>query len=117
MYAYQNKKIKQRFIPRYPGFDRRVKLTEQDRDVIRRLYYEIGGWSQRRLARQYGVSRRLVQFILDEKKLLRQKALYAQRRKDGRYYIRSKHTLATAKHRHHKSDLHKNGLLSEKKSI
>lgn len=43
--------------------DRRVKLSDEQKDEIRHKY-ELGIFSQRALAREYNVSRRLISFIL-----------------------------------------------------
>jgi transposase-like protein len=81
-----------------PGEDKRVKLTEAQRARIHELYV-LGTHSQRELAREYGVSRKLVQLIISPERLARHKALYRARRKDGRYYIKEKHTQAMRRHR------------------
>lgn len=85
-----------------PEDDKRVKLTDAQREEIRELY-KLPDYSQRRLAGQFGVSRRLISFILDPKKQERQKEQYAQRRKDGRYYNKDAHTKSIREHRHHKT--------------
>lgn len=95
-----------------PENDRRRKLTEDQKDEIRELY-KLPDWSQRRLAGAYGVSRRLITFILDEEKLKRQKELFAERQKDGRYYDAAKHTEQMREHRHHKHGLFEKGLLED----
>jgi len=46
--------------------DRRKKLTNDEKEVIRNLKDE---YSSRQLAAKFGVSRRTIQFILDPKKL------------------------------------------------
>lgn len=49
------------------AFDRRRKLTSLQRLEIRNKYLT-GAYSQRQLASNYGVSRRLIQFIIDPEK-------------------------------------------------
>ena len=89
-------------IPR--EFDRRVKLTDLERKKIKELYGKI---SQRNLAKMFGVSRRLITYIGCPEKLERAKELYKDRRKDGRYYDRKKHTKAMKKYRKYKNNLNK----------
>lgn len=96
-----------------PEDDRRVKLTDEQREQIRELY-KLPDYSQRRLAGEFGVSRRLIQFILDPEKEKRQKELFAERQKDGRYYDPDKHTEAMREHRHHKHKLYQEGKLEPK---
>ena len=88
--------------------DRRCKLTKEQKEEIKSLYPEL---SQRTLAKRYNVSRRLIQFTVDESKLQYAKERYKERRKDGRYYSRTKHTKAMAKHRKYKYALYKEGKL------
>ena len=83
--------------------DRRIKLTDMEREEIRILY---GIISQRKLARIYGVSRRLIQFIGDPEK--HEKNLVARRKRGGSkfYYDKDKHREYTKDHRHHKQKLY-----------
>lgn len=84
-YKIETDKIK---LPRH--LDRRVKLTDEQREEIKELHKR---WiSQRALARQFKVSRRLISFIVHPEKLERARELYKERRKDWRYYDREKHT-------------------------
>lgn len=73
------------------GVDKRVKLTESDRERIRVIYARKEA-STRELAGMFGVSRKLIQLIISPERLARAKALYKERRKDGRYYKKEKHT-------------------------
>ena len=82
-------------------YDRRRKLTEDDKFEIVRLRKE-HNLSQRTLARMFGVSRRLIIFIIDPEKHERAKAQYKERRKDGCYYDRETHTIAIRNLRHYK---------------
>lgn len=95
---------------RNPEHDKRVKLTDADRENIRKDY-EGGDISIRGLERKYKVSRRLIQFILFPERLEKSKKLYAERQKDGRYYDKDKHRAYTKKHRDHKKELNEQGLL------
>lgn len=101
------------YIP--PEKDKRRKLSEADKDRIRELY-KLPDYSQRRLAGEFKVSRRLIQFIVDPEKQEAAKQAYAERRKDGRYYDREAHTKAIREHRHHKHQLYLDGQLEDKTS-
>lgn len=92
--------------------DRRVKLTDEDKKNII-AEYATGLISQRGLAEKYGVSRRLIQFTLSPEKKERAKEQFAERQKDGRYYDKEKHRAYTKKHRDHKKELYKKGLIGE----
>ena len=76
---YKSEKIKLN-----PEQDRRVKLNDKQREEIREKY-ATGMYSQRNLAEEYGVSRRLIQFILDPDKAKKNSEQLKQRRADGRY--------------------------------
>jgi DNA invertase Pin-like site-specific DNA recombinase len=93
-----------------PADDKRRKLTDAQREEIREQHAQ--GASQRQLAVHFGVSRRLVSFILDPEKEARQKQQFAERRKDGRYYDPQKHTEQIREHRRHKHKLYTEGKLA-----
>ena len=85
-------------------YDKRVKLTDQDRIEIVDLY-TYGYMSQRELARAYSVSRRLIVFVIYPE---RQRANYAARVANGgskQFYNREKNTIAMKTHRNHKQQL------------
>ena len=52
-----------------PKLDRRRKLSDDQKAEIIKAY-ATGETSQRKLAKEYGVSRRCIQFVLDEQKRL-----------------------------------------------
>tara|TARA_R110001606_G_C15213772_1_gene633200 strand:+ start:84 stop:398 length:315 start_codon:yes stop_codon:yes gene_type:complete len=90
--------------------DRRVKLTDEDRVHI----FELKGYlSQRAIAKQYGVSRRLVQFIHDPEK--HKKNLEARIARGGskQYYDKDKWRELMKDHRRYKQQLYKNGELTK----
>jgi hypothetical protein len=93
-----------------PADDRRRKLTDAQREEIREQAAQ--GASQRALATHYGVSRRLISFILDPEKEAAAKRAFAERRKDGRYYDPAKHTESVRTHRRHKHKLFEEGKLA-----
>ncbi|MGG4105202.1 hypothetical protein AAXB25_14895 [Paenibacillus lautus] len=93
-----------------PEHDKRVKLTDEQRENIR-AEYALGNISTRGLERKYGVSRRLIQFILSPEKQEKAKKDFAERQKDGRYYSKEKQREYIKKHRRHKKELVEKGLL------
>lgn len=95
-----------------PKHDKRVKLTDTDKEQIKKDR-ELGS-SIHGLSKQYGVSRRSIQFILYPERLEKSNADFAERRKDGRYYDKDKHKEYVKAHRNHKKELHNAGLLDGK---
>lgn len=103
---YKAEKIK---LPR--EYDRRIKLTEEQKDEIRHKY-ETGFYSQRQLAAEYNVSRRLITFVLDDSKRQRCAELFKERRKDGRYTPSKQERNKTSReYRKYKAELYKQGKL------
>lgn len=95
------------------SYDRREKLTEAQRAEIRERY-ENEGLSTRRLAAEYGVSRRLITFVLDPDKYNRAREQFKERRKDGRYKPSPEEWAATIReHRNYKNELFKKGLIKD----
>jgi len=90
--------------------DKRVKLSEQQRKEIKELYGKI---SQRKLAKMYGVSRRLIVFIGCPAQYT--KNLQARIKKGGskHYYDKEKHRVAMKKYRHNKKALNEKKLLED----
>jgi hypothetical protein len=86
-----------------PNHDKRVKLTDLDRENIIHDYAS-GLFSQRDLAKKYNVSRRSIQFTLDPDKLAHAKTLQHERQKDGRYYSKEKQREYMKRHRDHKKN-------------
>ena len=93
--------------------DRRVKLTEEDKKNIVDEYRG-GAISINALARKYNVSKRLIQFTLFPERKEKARKDYLERRKDGRYYDKDKHTEHTRNHRNYKKELWNKGLLKPK---
>lgn len=90
-----------------PVYDKRVKLTQEQRDEI----FELAGlYSQRQLASMYGVSRRLIQFITNPIKQKENQALH----KSTEYYNKDKHKVYMQIHREHKKALLDKGLIQTK---
>ena len=94
--------------------DKRVKLTKEDKEEIRKQY-ATGEYSIRGLARMWNVDRRTIDFTVHPERLERAKQQYKDRRKDGRYYNKESHTESTRKHRNYKRELIKQGKLKAEK--
>lgn len=91
-------------------FDRRQKLSEEDKDEIRRLYPQIQ--SQRKIADMFGVSRRLVTFILDPYKEQDNRQRLKERKKQGYYKPSKREWAATMReHRKYKHGLYVQGVI------
>ena len=88
-------------------FDRRTKLTDEQRQEIRELYS--AGLPQRELARRYRVDRRLISFIVNpagyEENLKRR----AERGGSNIYYEKEKHKNYIKQHRKYKHELRLKG--------
>jgi hypothetical protein len=105
---YKSEKIK---LPK--ELDRRVKLKDKQREEIRNKY-ATGLYSQRTLAKEYNVSRRLITFILDEEKQKRNAELLKERKLDGRYKPTKEEWAKTVReHRKYKQELYLQGKLKE----
>lgn len=92
--------------------DKRVKLSLEDREEIKRQYRIVK--SQRKLARAWGVSRRLIQFILDPEKKERDLELRKLSGGSKQYYNKEKWRKQMKKHRRRKQELYLEGRLVKK---
>ena len=104
-YKFQTDKL---LVPK--EHDKRIKLTPEQKELIRHLY-ETTDTSQRKLATQFGVSRRLITFILVPEK---QKANLQAREARGcskQYYDKETNKKRMKAHREHKRALYEEGLL------
>lgn len=102
---------KSQYIKLDPSQDRRRKLTEEQKAEIRRIY-ATGVCGQRPLAKQFGVSRSLIQIIVNPKIAEAKK----QRRKEHwRDYRPTKEEWAATirEHRQYKHKLYVEGKLKE----
>ena len=107
-------KVDKFVIPRKKGLDRRIKLTEKEREEIKHL--RTLGLSTYKLAANFGVSRRLIQFILDPTKRERCAEQYKENQKNGAYYKKERHTKYVQKCREHKKELLEKNLLIKKEN-
>lgn len=79
-YKYQYKKLK---IPR--ALDRRVKLTDEDKEHIKKLYKEGNGIREIARLYEHKCTRRVIQYTLFPDRLKKMNASFKENRKDGRY--------------------------------
>lgn len=85
--------------------DRRIKLTDAQRFEIRERH-DMHGDSIYKLANEYGVSRRTIEFIIYPERLERCREQYKERRKDGRYALNpEKRRAAVRYHKEYKRKL------------
>lgn len=92
-----------------PTQDRRRKLTEEQKEEIRKIY-ATGVCGMRPLAKQFGVSRSLIQIIVNEK---RAESVKQRMKEHWRDYKKPKEEWAAVvrEHRHYKHNLYINGEL------
>ena len=98
-YKFETDKVK---LPE--GKDRRVKLTTEDKEIIKALY-EIVNISTYKLAEQFNVSRRTIQFILDPSKKKANLERLEERVGWKVYYDKEKHNEYMTNHRHYKKEV------------
>ena len=84
-----------KFIIANPLHDRRVKLTQEQRKEI---ISKGAGYGIRKMAREYGVDRRLIGFVLYPERVKRVVMLHDWKR----YYTTEKNTAYMKRHRYHK---------------
>ena len=106
-YKFETEKM---LIPR--KLDKRVKLTLEEKDDIRKSYNQ-GGYSQRQLARLYGVSRRTIQFIVNPTSLEENIERRKERGGSAQYYDKDKNTTYINRWRKHKKSLYDSKKLIE----
>jgi len=103
-YLFEKKKIPKEL-------DKRRKLSDADKEEIQYRYLKVGGVSQRDLAKEYNVSRRLIVFCIYPE---RQEKNYKNRVNNGgskSYYDKDKNREYMQKHRLRKKELNEKGLL------
>lgn len=100
-YAFETKKIK---MPK--NLDRRIKLTDDDKERIKIRHNE--GESIHGLSRAYNVNRRLIQFVLFPERLELNKQLRAKRGGWKQYYNKEYNTKAIREHRQYKQSVLQN---------
>lgn len=98
-YAFEYKKI-----PLPKNKDRRRKLSDSQREEIKDKY-ATGNYSIHSLAKEYNVSRRLIQFTLFPERLERAKEIYKKNSAGGRYYNKEKNTIRKRNYRRYKQQV------------
>lgn len=78
--------------------DKRRKLSEEDKETIRKLYYE-DGCAIREIARMGFCSRKMVQFILFPERRKRNKERFKEEKRWQRYYSTARKREDMRKHR------------------
>jgi DeoR/GlpR family transcriptional regulator of sugar metabolism len=96
-----------------PKLDRRVKLTADDKELIKWLREE-EQISYQKLANQFNVSKRTIIFICKPETLEACKKARKERGGSKIYYNKEKHTDATKEHREYKKELYAKGLIKKK---
>ena len=86
--------------------DRRIKLTPEQKEEI---FQNKSGLSQRGLAKEYGVSRRTIQFILDPNKLKENLKRREERGGTMQYYKPDEWAETMKEHRRYKQSLKMKG--------
>lgn len=90
-------------------YDRRQKLTPEQRAEIYHRYHT-EDVSQRQLAREYGVSRRLITYIIEPDRMEKVRERLRRCKAKGMYKPDKKKWAATVReHRHYKQELFKRG--------
>jgi DeoR/GlpR family transcriptional regulator of sugar metabolism len=95
--------------------DRRVKLTQDDKNLIVWLREE-EQISYQKLANRFGVSKKSIIFICRPE--LKAKDLENRKKRGGSkiYYNREKHTIQIREHRNYKKELNEKGLLKNEQT-
>lgn len=94
-------------------YDRRQKLTDEDRAKMRKLREKFG-YSYNELADMFGVSKRLAIFVCNPDKYERAKKMSAERHASGRYDPTKEEWAETMrKHRNYKAGLYFQGKIHE----
>lgn len=92
--------------------DRRVKLTDDDKELIKWLREE-EELSYQKLADRFGVSKRTIIFIVKPETLVQSNLKRAERGGSKIYYDKEKQRVAIADHRAYKKELNNKGLLKK----
>lgn len=91
-------------------YDRRVKLTEDKKAEIRKKY-ETGFYSLNGLAKEYGVSKKLILITVNPESKRKNDEHIKNHWKD--YYEKDEHTAAMREHRQYKENLYRDGKIKK----
>jgi DNA-binding transcriptional ArsR family regulator len=100
-YKFETDKVK---LPE--GKDRRVKLSNEDKEVIKALY-ATGDISTYKLAEEFNVSRRTISFVLDPQKKKANLERLEERGGSKVYYDKDKHKEYMKNYRRYKREVMK----------
>jgi len=90
--------------------DRRVKLTAEDKELVKWLRQE-EEISYQKLANRFGVSKRLIIFICKPESKVKDLENRAKRGGWKQYYIKEESTIKQKEHRNYKKELFSKGLI------
>ena len=91
--------------------DKRIKLTQEDKDEIQYRYLKVGGVSQRALAKEYAVSRSSIVYAIYPERREHNYQLRVARGGSKVYYDRIRNNEYMQAHREHKKQLDTEGKL------
>lgn len=94
-------------------YDRRRKLTDDQKEEIKKLY-KTGLFSQRKLAEQFGVSRRLITIIVNPESAEKVRQRIKEHWKEYQQ-TKEEHAKSMRELRKFKKDLYDKGLIKEEK--
>ena len=94
------------------NLDRRVKLTAEDKELVK-LLREEEQISYQKLANRFGVSKRLIIFICKPESKIKDLENRAKRGGSKIYYDRESHTTSIKEHRDYKKELFSKGLIKK----
>jgi len=94
------------------NLDRRVKLTAEDKELVKWLREE-EQISYQKLANRFGVSKRLIIFICKPESKIKDLENRAKRGGSKVYYDRETHTASIKDHRDYKKELFSQGLIKK----
>ena len=86
-----------------PFLKRSCKLLPCQKEMV--FWWRNQGFSQRKLAAMFHVSKRLIQFILDPEKHRQNLLRRDERGGTSQYYDKEKHCAAVRKHRNYKKEI------------
>jgi DNA-binding XRE family transcriptional regulator len=92
--------------------DRRVKLTAEDKELVK-LLREEEQISYQKLANRFGVSKRLIIFICKPESKIKDLENRAKRGGSKFYYDRESHSTSIKEHRDYKKSLFSQGLIKK----
>lgn len=96
------------------NYDRRVKLTEEQRKEIKELY-QTGNYSMTALGKLYNVTRHTIANVVNEARYQKRLESNRERFRGGTYYNKEQHRKSVANYRNYKKKLLAQGIIQETK--